>query len=483
MIFRQEYVGLILSSKMKKINKKNKRGCLGVVRAVQGQVVTVEFRGEKPEIHDVVVGKNDKEAVMEVYGSGGGAVFFCLSLKSPESLYRGMEVIGTGKTLQVPVGKEILGRVIDIFGEARDGLLKFEAKEYRPIYGKAPEFRRSAPTKEILETGIKVIDFFSPLLRGGKLGIFGGAGVGKTVLLTEIIHNLVTLKGHEGGVSVFAGAGERAREGQELFKQLKETGVLPKVALIFGHMGENSSIRYLTGLAGASIAEYFRDEEKKDVLFFIDNVFRFVQAGNELSMLADSLPSEDGYQPTLLSEMGDFHERLTAVEGASISSIEAIYIPNDDVSDQGVQAIFPYLDSTVILSRDIYQKGVLPAVDPLASGFSSALNPAVAGTEHYETVRQAQALLKKKVSLERIVALVGESELSSEDRVIYHRAEKLENFMTQRFHVIEQQSGKKGVYVPLKETIKGVKMIMDGEFSGIPKEEFLFIGGSDDIKI
>jgi F-type H+-transporting ATPase subunit beta len=373
-----------------------------------------------------------------------------------------------------------LGRVIDIFGRPKDGKGEISYKETWPIYKQAPLYNNIPSNQEILETGIKVIDLFCPIIKGGKMGLFGGAGVGKTVLLTEIIHNVVTLNKNKS-LSVFAGVGERTREGQELHESLKDSGVLPSVALVFGSMGESPAVRFLTGYTAATIAEYFRDEMQRDVLFFIDNVFRFAQAGNELSMLMSAIPSEDSYQATLNSEMATFHERLVATTKNSISSIEAIYIPNDDILDQGVQAILPYLESSLVLSRTVYQEGRLPAVDILSST-SSALSPEVAGMEHHTAVLRAQSLLKKGESLDHIVSLVGESELSAEDQIAYKRAKQLRNFMTQSFFTAEAQTGRPGKYVSLANTIQGVNEIMQGVYDKVPEEKFLFIGAAKEAR-
>ena len=378
------------------------------------------------------------------------------------------------------MGDCVLGRVIDVFGRAVDGGDPIEASEFAPIFAQAPAYDKVLAHEEVWETGIKVIDLFSPLLRSGKMGLFGGAGVGKTMLLTEIMHNVLTIKqeGKKKNTSIFSGVGERTREGQELYEEIKQRGLLPFVTLVFGAMGENAAIRFLTGLAGVSLAEYFRDKGQ-DVLFLIDNVFRLAQAGNELATLMNIIPSEDGYQATLSSEMAAFHERLVSTRSGVISSIEAIYVPSDDQMDHGVQSIFPYLDSMVTLSRLVYQEGRMPAVDILSSA-SAALNPAVVGQRHYETVVGAQIMLKKAESLERMVALVGESELSPENQLLYKRAKKLKNFMTQSFYVAEEQTGRKGVYVPLKDTVEGVAAIITGKYDQIPDTRFMFIGRAEE---
>lgn len=451
----------------------------GRVTSIQGQIVEVEFTEEQPNIHDILVMENDPLVKLEVSISSDSSAFYCLSLSNTNKLYRNAKVVNTQKPIYIPVGENMLGRVIDIFGNPLDGKGKIKTNMKMPIYGKSLGFGQIQQRKEILETGIKVIDLFSPIVKGGKIGIFGGAGVGKTLLLTEIIHNVVTLKKGRN-VSVFAGVGERVREGQELFETLKEKEVLNSVALILGTMGENPAIRFLSGFTGITIAEHFRDVLKKDVLFFIDNVFRFAQAGNELSVLMNTIPSEDGYQATLDSEMASFHERLTSNKQNAISTIEAIYLPNDDILDQGVQAIFPYLDSTIVLSRNIYQEGFLPAVD-IFSSTSSILNPDIVGQLHSDVVLSAQNLLKQSVALDRIVSLVGESELSAPDKITYQRAKKIKNYMTQSFFVAEKQTARKGVYSPRETTVTDVKAILEGEYDHVSDDKFMFIGSIKDI--
>jgi F-type H+-transporting ATPase subunit beta len=454
----------------------------GVIKSVKGQIVEVAFPGGSAYIHDQIILEEDPEAILIVGGSTAPGVFYCLALTTTEKIHRGARVVNTGKQLFIPVGEELLGRAIDIFGRPRDGAGEIKATAERPVFGQ-PITAKSSPSKLVLELGIKVIDLFTPMVRGGKMGIFGGAGVGKTILITEIIHNIVILGSKDRtGISVFAGIGERTREGQELYEALQQGGVLKKVALVYGHMGENPAVRFLTGLSAAAIGEYFRDELSTDVLFFVDNVFRFAQAGNELSMLANTIPSEDGYQATLASEMAMFHERLVSTGKAELSTIEAIYAPNDDLLDQGVQAIFPYLDSMIVLSRDTYQRGILPAVDILASGYSSVLTPEIVGDYHYDTALKARSLLKKAVSLDRIVSLVGESELSVDDQIIYRRAKRLQNFMTQSFFVAEKQVGRPGVFMPLQDTLSDVNDIINGKYDNVDEEKFLFIGRAEEVK-
>lgn len=451
----------------------------GTIVGIRGHIVEVKFGDERPTLHDILILEDDSEVKMEVYSSSDSSSYYCLLFAPTNKIKRGAKAINTKETIKIPVGKEMLGRVIDIFGNPKDGRGEIKKTEERSIYKDPPVYAEIQTRQDILETGIKVIDFFSPIIKGGKIGLFGGAGVGKTLLLTEIIHNVIMLQ-KNNCVSVFAGVGERTREGQELHEALEEAKVLSLVSLVFGSMGENAALRFLTGFSGVTLAEYFRDNLKRDVLFFIDNVFRFAQAGNELSMLMDTLPSEDGYQPTLDSEMASLHERLVSTKDNAITSIEAIYIPNDDILDQGVQAIFPYLDSIVILSRNVYQEGRMPAVELLSSN-STALNPAIAGQAHSAVALRAQNLLKRSMSLERIVSLVGEAELSHDDQLLYRRSKKLKNFMTQSFFVVKNQTGRKGSYVSRKTTVEDVSAILNGVYDEVPDDRFLYIGGAKEI--
>src|SRR5258708_23523735 len=392
----------------------------GKVVSVKGQIIEVEFLEAKPRFNDVLVGKNDESVRMEVYGSATANSFFCLALTGVTNLHYGSVVVSTEQPIRVPVGKEMLGRVVNTLGEPQDGAGEIKAKEYKPIISQGVSFANISIPREILETGIKTVDFFTPIVKGGKVGLFGGAGVGKTVIISEIIHNLVILKA-EKNVSVFTGVGERTREGEELFTTLKESKVMQGVSLIYGSMGENPALRFRTAFTGVTMAEYYRDVMGKDVLFFIDNIFRFAQSGYELSTLMNAIPSEGGYQSTITSEMAVFHERLVSTHTNFITTFEAIYVPADDLTDSGVQAIFPYLDSNLILSRTVYQEGRFPAIDILSSN-SSALNPDTVGDLHYQTAVDAQALLKRAVALDRIVSLIGESELSTDDQTVYKRA-------------------------------------------------------------
>ena len=453
---------------------------LGEIVSIRGQVVEVEFSKRKPAIHDLLILKDNPEVKLEVYSSSGPNSFYCLALTSTNDMFRGAKIINTQTQILFPVGQTTLGRILDIFGQPLDGKGDIKDKDSMPIHG-FPNNKVDLETKQVLlETGIKVLDLFSPLLKGGKMGLFGGAGVGKTILLTEVLHNIVG-RAKETSVSVFAGVGERSREGLELYQSLISSGVMDNSSLIFGPMGENPAVRFLSAFSAATLAEYFRDVGKKDVLFFIDNVYRYAQAGNEISTLTSGLPSEDGYQATLESEMAKFHERLISTASGSVSTIEAVYVPADDLLDHGVQSIFPYLDSVIVLSRRLYQEGVLPAVDILTST-SASLHPNIVGDMHFETVVSAKSILKQAESLERIVSLVGEAELSGEDQVAYRRAKKINNFMTQNFFVAEQQSGKSGSYVPLKSAVEDLKGIIEGKYDNIPEEKFRFIGSLSEIK-
>lgn len=452
----------------------------GTIISIHGQIVEVEFIGrDQPHIFSLLALESDRATQLQIFKSSGNARYFCISLSSTHLLTRGATVVDLNKFLEVPVGSAILGRVIDMFGQAVDNMEPINSTEYRAVRQEAPAVENVKQFNQQLETGIKVIDLFAPLTLGGKVGFLGGSGVGKTMLLTEVLHNIINLD-KEKNVSVFAGVGERTREGQELFEELRGTGILPWVSLVFGAMGESPSYRYLTGLSATTVAEHFRDTYKKNVLFFIDNMFRFAQAGNELAMLMRELPSEDAYQPTLVSEIAHIHERLSSNENGAITTAEAIYIPADDLFDQAVQTIFDYLDSAIVLSRDIYSEGRLPAVDILASD-SSALNLRTVSAEHYYTVLDSKKLLSDAKELDRIVSLVGESELSEEDQVLYQRGKKIRNFMTQNFHVAANQTGRPGVYVPLQETIKVTRGIISGQYDQITDDKFMFIGGSKDL--
>ncbi|MEI6532991.1 MAG: F0F1 ATP synthase subunit beta [Candidatus Roizmanbacteria bacterium] len=450
-------------------------GVTGRISSIKGNIIEIEFDTQVPAIHDILVMQDDTTVQMEVYSSSSSKSFYAFLLSSETKLYRGAKVISTGQSMMIPVGQEVLGRVMDVFGNPQDGKPPIQVVQRRPIFAQDIPLDQIIAPVEILETGIKVIDFFAPIMKGGKVGLFGGAGVGKTVLLTEIIHNVVVLaKGTN--VSVFTGVGERAREGKELLDSLHESGVLDSVSMVYGQMGENPAVRFRTALVGVTVAEYFRDVMKKNVLFFIDNIYRLAQAGYELSTMMNTIPSEGGYQATLSSEMAQFHERLISTAQGVVTSFEAIYVPSDDLTDPGVQSVFPFLDSNIVLSRNVYQEGRYPAVD-LLSSTSSALNVETVGEKHHDTVIDGQNLLKKAVSLDRIVSLVGESELSADDQKSYRRAKIIKNYMTQSFFVTESQTGKKGFYVPMKQTVEDVEAILSGRYDDYPPESFLFIGG------
>lgn len=453
----------------------------GTIISVEGQVAEVEFLKSPPLAHDIVVLADDPSIKMEVYSSSGSRTYFCVILSENRALARGMKVINSEKPLTVPAGREMLGRVVDAFGEPLDGKPAPHTGDQHPISEEGASYEEISTAGKVLETGVKVIDLFCPFLRGGKIGLLGGAGVGKTVMLTELLHNIVIMRETKDFVSVFAGVGERTREGHELVETLTAKDALKYVAVILGSMGSPPGLRRLTAYSAASLAGYFRDVEKLNVLLFIDNVFRFAQAGNELSMVMRTIPSEDGYQPTLSSEMASFHEKLFSTSRNTISTVEAVYIPNDDILDQAVQSVFAHLNSVVVFSRDRYQENLLPAVDPLSS-YSSALSPEVAGELHYRAARDATELLKRALALERVVSLVGESELSPEDRTIYRRARRLRNFMTQRLFVIEDQVGLPGQYVKLETTVKDVVKILRGEYDDVAEDKFLYIGNLDEIK-
>ena len=453
----------------------------GIVLAVEGQVAEGEFSHTAPAVHDILVLENDSKVTMEVFSSSRANSYYCLILSSSVELRRGAAVLNTGVPITINAGRELLGRVIDFAGAPLDGKGAIAGPDAFPIYRMSPHYRDVSTKQEILETGIKVVDLFCPLLKGGKIGLLGGAGVGKTVMLTELLHNIILMREQASTVSVFAGVGERVREGQELVLTLEEKKALPSVSVVLGPMGASPAVRRITAHTAVAVAEYFRDVLKMNVLFFIDNVFRFAQAGNELSMIMKTIPSEDGYQPTLASEISSIHGRLISTEAASVTTIEAVYIPNDDILDQAVQSVFAHLDSVVVFSRDVYQQNLLPAVDPLAS-YSSALNPGTAGEFHYETAREVGVLFKRSEALERVVSLVGESELSPEDRMLYQRSRKIRNFLTQNLYVVEDQANLEGQFVPLQTTLEDVKAILEGKYDSIPEDKFRYIGSAKEIK-
>jgi F-type H+/Na+-transporting ATPase subunit beta len=453
----------------------------GYVKQIKGQVVEVEFRMDKPQVHDLLIMSEDPSVMLEVYSSASATTFYCIVFENVERLYRGAILQNTQRPIQIPAGLGVLGRAMNLFGKPLDGKGEIKTSERRSIYSTEIGYNRVVVSKEIVQTGIKAIDFFSPILKGGKIGIFGGAGVGKTILLTEIIHNIINQNPRDT-VSVFAGVGERSREGQELHQSLTESKVLDHVCLLYGSMGENASVRFKTALAAISVAEHFRDDVGKNVLFFIDNLYRFAQAGHELSMLMNTIPSEGGYQPTLTSEMASLHERLFSTEKNNITSFEAIYVPSDDMLDYGVQSVFTHLDANIVLSRNVYQEGRYPAIN-LLSSVSTALKPNIVGKTHAKTVIKASQLLKEASGLERIASLIGESELNEKDKVIFNKAKLLKSYMTQTFFVTEPQTERPGVFVPVNDTVNDVAAILEGKYDNVNPNQIKEIGSLKDLSL
>ncbi len=451
----------------------------GVIRQVMGPVVDVEFAdGKLPAIFNAltVTNKtiNDQEnnLVLEVATHLGDNVVRTIAMDSSEGLSRGLVVTDTGATIQAPVGRECLGRIINVIGQPVDEAGPLESKKSYSIHREPPSFENQSTKLEPFYTGIKVIDLLAPYLKGGKIGLFGGAGVGKTVLIMELINNIAT---HHGGFSVFAGVGERTREGNDLYHEMRDSGVIEKTALVYGQMNEPPGARARVALTGLSIAEYFRDEEKQDVLFFVDNIFRFTQAGSEVSALLGRIPSAVGYQPTLGTEMGAMQERITSTKDGSITSIQAVYVPADDYTDPAPATTFAHLDATTELSRSIAEKGIYPAVDPLSSS-STILSPAILGEEHYNTARAVQAILQKYKELQDIIAILGMDELSENDKKLVGRARKIEKFLSQPFFVAEQFTGIKGQFVQIEDTIKAFNSILNGECDAVPEQAFYLVG-------
>ena len=451
----------------------------GKIVQVMGPVVDVVFEdGNLPEIKDALeVENNGKRCVMEVSHHLGNNMVRCIMLSASEGLQRDREVIATGSGIKVPVGDKTLGRLFNVLGDTVDDGPSLEGEQKWVIHRDPPDFEHQKPAVEILETGIKVIDLLAPYAKGGKIGLFGGAGVGKTVLIQELIQNIAT---EHGGYSIFTGVGERSREGNDLWSEMKESGVLEKTALVFGQMNEPPGSRMRVAETGLTMAEYFRDEEHRDVLLFIDNIFRFTQAGSEVSALLGRMPSAVGYQPTLATEMGALQERITSTRKGSITSVQAVYVPADDLTDPAPATTFTHLDATTVLSREIASQGIYPAVDPLDST-SRILSPEVVGQEHYEIARAVQRVLQRYKELQDIIAIMGMDELSEEDKLTVSRARKVQRFLSQSFSVAEQFTGMPGQYVPLKETLRGFKMILDGECDSIPESCFLFAGTIDDV--
>ena len=451
----------------------------GTISKVVGPVVDVRFpEGQLPAIYDAVRLEGAQGTVTaEVVQELGSSTVRCIALSSTDGLSRGCPVTATGAPIKMPVGEETLGRMFNVVGQPIDGKGPVEAKESKPIHQSAPAFTDIVPADEMLETGIKVVDLLTPYAKGGKIGLFGGAGVGKTVLIMELIRNVAY---EHGGYSVFAGVGERSREGNDLWNEMNESGVIDKTALVFGQMNETPGARLRVPLSALTIAEHFRDVQRQDVLLFIDNIFRFIQAGSEVSALLGNMPSAVGYQPTLATEMGTLEERIVSTRKGSITSVQAVYVPADDLTDPAPATTFAHLDATTVLSRAIAELGIYPAVDPLASS-SRMLEADIVGAEHYNTARAVQEVLQKYRELQDIIAVLGMDELSHEDKLIVGRARRIQRFLSQPFHVAENFTGIPGKYVPLKETIKGFQAILGGDVDDLPEQAFLLCGTIDDV--
>ncbi len=453
----------------------------GKIVQVSGSVVDVRFEEKLPKIREALsVDIDGEERVMEVASHIGNSLVRCIMLAPSEGLARDMEVKATGNNITVPVGECTLGRMFNVLGKPIDGKGDIpEDTERWNIHRKAPSFEDQSPAIEILETGIKVIDLLEPYPKGGKIGLFGGAGVGKTVLIQELIHNVAT---EHGGYSIFTGVGERSREGNDLWREMQESGVSAKTALVFGQMNEAPGVRMRVPLSGLTMAEYFRDTQNKDVLLFIDNIFRFVQAGSEVSTLLGRMPSAVGYQPTLAEEMGALQERIASTKRGSVTSVQAVYVPADDLTDPAPATTFSHLDATTVLSRKIAEQGIYPAVDPLESS-SRILEPSIVGEEHYEIARKVQEILQKYAELQDIIAILGMDELAEEDRLTVLRARKVQRFLSQPMHVAEKYTGNAGVFVPVAETIRGFKAIVNGEVDDLPEAAFFNVGTIEEVRI
>ncbi len=451
---------------------------IGKVIQITGPVLDIRFKeGELPDLNNAVeISVDGRRLIAETAQQIGDDVVRCVAMSSTDGLVRGTEAVDLGGPITVPVGEGCIGRMFNLLGDPIDNQPAPDAAEHWSIHRPAPSFEEQVPATEIFETGIKVIDLICPYAKGGKIGLFGGAGVGKTVLIEELINNVAN---NHNGISVFTGVGERTREGNDLYGEMKESGVLDKTVLVYGQMNEPPGARMRVGLSGLTMAEYFRDVKNQDVLLFIDNIFRFTQAGSEVSALLGRMPSAVGYQPTLATEMGALQERITSTKKGSITSVQAVYVPADDLTDPAPATTFTHLDATTVLSRDIASKGIYPAVDPLDST-SRILSPSVVGQEHYDIAKGVQQVLQRYKELQDIIAIMGMDELSDDDKQTVYRARKIQNFMSQSFHVAEQFTGLKGKYVPLKETLRGFKMILDGECDDLPESAFLMVGTIDE---
>ncbi|ANX14120.1 F0F1 ATP synthase subunit beta [Fictibacillus arsenicus] len=450
----------------------------GYITQILGPVVDVKFEGELPELlNALTVSAEGVDLTLEVALHLGDNMVRTIAMDSTDGLVRGMEIADSGKPISVPVGEATLGRVFNVTGDHIDLGEAVPADVRRdPIHRSAPSFEELTTKTEILETGIKVVDLIAPYVKGGKIGLFGGAGVGKTVLIQELINNIAQ---EHGGISVFAGVGERTREGNDLYHEMSDSGVIKKTAMVFGQMNEPPGARARIALSGLTMAEFFRDEQGQDVLFFVDNIFRFTQAGSEVSALLGRMPSAVGYQPTLATEMGQLQERITSTKKGSVTSIQAIYVPADDYTDPAPATAFAHLDATTNLERKLTAMGIYPAVDPLAST-SRALSPEIVGEEHYEVARKVQATLQRYKELQDIIAILGMDELSEDDKLVVHRARRIQFFLSQNFHVAEQFTGQKGSYVPVKETVRGFKEILEGKYDDLPESAFHLVGSIED---
>ena len=451
----------------------------GIVKRIIGPVIDIQFEdSEMPQLLDAIkIEMEDHIVVAEVAQHVGDSTVRCIALSSTDGMKRGLKAINTGAPIEVPVGNDVLGRLFNVLGEPIDGIPAPEDAPKKPIHLPSPEYSQQETSTQIYETGIKVIDLLAPYTKGGKVGLFGGAGVGKTVLIQELINNIA--KEH-GGISVFAGVGERTREGNDLYNEMQESGVIDKTAMVFGQMNEPPGARMRVALTGLTMAEHFRDREHQDVLLFIDNIFRFTQAGSEVSALLGRIPSAVGYQPTLATEMGALQERITSTSNGSITSVQAVYVPADDLTDPAPATTFSHLDATTVLSRAITELGIYPAVDPLESS-SRIMDPLILGEEHYHTARDVQAVLQRYKDLQDIIAILGMDELSEEDKLTVARARRLQRFLSQPFAVAEQFTGMQGKYVPLADTIRGFREILDGKYDHIPESMFLYAGGIEEV--
>ncbi len=451
----------------------------GFIKEIIGPVVDVYFEKELPKIYNALeVNNNGKRLILEVQQHLGNNIVRTVAMDSTDGLQRKLEVIDLGGPISVPVGEKTLGRIFNVLGQTVDGGKDIVNVEKHPIHKPAPSFEEQSTSTEIFETGIKVIDLICPFVKGGKVGLFGGAGVGKTVVIQELIHNIAQ---EHGGYSVFAGVGERTREGNDLYHEMKESGVLDKVAMIFGQMNEPPGARMRVALTALTMAEYFRDKQGKDVLLFIDNIFRFTQAGSEVSALLGRIPSAVGYQPTLATDMGTMQERITSTKKGSITSVQAVYVPADDLTDPAPATTFAHLDSTVVLNRSLAELGIYPAVDPLDSS-STIMDPNIVGQEHYEVAREVQRVLQRYKDLQDIIAILGMDELSDEDKILVARARKIQKFLSQPFFVAEVFTGRPGVYVPLEQTIKGFREILEGKHDDKNEQDFYMKGTIDEVK-